>query len=212
MYRTSKYLLLSFPALFLCANLLFGGQEITLPVGTKIALQLDDHLSTKLNSEGDSFTAKVIVPVYLGDRMAVPKGSIVTGSISRIVRPGRLRGKAVMNLLFNSIRIPERSEIPLVASLARVDPEGNAGIKTEGSVQGEGSAGKDATRVLTPGVTGAGIGGLAGRGKGAAIGAGVGAAIGLGTILATRGKDLEMRRGTTLDIVLDRPLVVPTEP
>jgi hypothetical protein len=34
----------------------------------------------------------------------------------------------------------------------------------------------------------------------------VGAAVGLATVLLTRGPELELPRGTTVDIVLDRPL------
>lgn len=188
-----------------------AGGEVVLPEGTRITLQLNDHLSTKLNSEGDKFTANVIVPIYQSDRLVIPKGSTVSGSVSRVLRPGRIKGKAVMNLLFQSIRIPGRGELPIVASLARVDPEGNAGVHGEGSVKGEGSTGGDVARVLTPGLLGTGVGGIAGGGKGAAIGGGVGAAVGLATIFSTRGKDLEMRRGSTMDIALDRALTIPAE-
>jgi hypothetical protein len=188
-----------------------AGGEVTLPEGTRLSLQLNDHLSTKLNSEGDKFTANVIVPIYQGDRLVIPKGSTINGSVSRVLRPGRIKGKAVMNLLFQSIRIPGRGELPIVASLARVDSEGNAGVEGEGSVKGEGSVGSDVARVLKPGLAGAGIGGLAGGGKGAAIGSGVGAIVGLATVFSTRGKDLEMRRGSTMDIALDRALTIPTD-
>jgi hypothetical protein len=188
-----------------------AGGEAVLQEGTRISLQLNDHLSTKVNVEGDRFSANVIAPVYLGDRLIIPKGSIVTGSVSRVLRPGRFKGKAVMNLLFQSIRVPGRGEINIVASLAHVDAEGNSGIQSEGTIRGEGSAGRDAARVLTPGLSGAGIGAIAGGGKGAAIGAGVGAAVGLATIFSTRGKDIEMRRGSTMDIALDRPLSLPGE-
>jgi hypothetical protein len=195
-------------ALAMC-QVCLAGSDTVLPEGTKITLQLNDHLSTKANSEGDSFTAVVMFPVYLGDRMVIPKGSVVKGSISRIIRPGRFKGKAVMNLLFQSIDIPGRGQLPIVAALDKVDPEGNGGIGSEGSITGEGSAGSDIAKVITPGVVGAGIGTLAGGGKGAGIGAGVGAAIGLATVFSSRGKDLEVRRGSTLDISLDRPLTLP---
>jgi hypothetical protein len=188
-----------------------SGGEISLPEGTSIKLQLNNDLSTRLNSEGDNFTANVIAPLYFADRLVIPKGSIVTGSVSRVIRPGRLKGKAVMNLLFSSIQIPGRGELAIVASLARVDQEGNAGVGTEGTVRGEGSTGADAARILKPGLAGAGIGGLAGGGRGAAIGSGVGTVIGLATVFSTRGKDLQMRRGSTLDISLDRPLVIPPD-
>jgi hypothetical protein len=185
--------------------------DVTLPEKTRISLQLNNHLSTKANNEGDSFSAMVTVPVYFGDRIVIPKGSTVSGSISRITRPGRFKGKAVMNLLFQSITIPGRAPLSIVASPARVNDEGTGGVRAEGTIEGEGSGRRDMGRVLTPGIVGAGVGGIAGGGQGAGIGAGVGAAIGLATVFATRGKDLELRRGSTMDISLDRPLTLPQD-
>jgi hypothetical protein len=144
-----------------------AASDSILPEGTRISLQLNDHLSTKGNNEGDSFTAVVISPVYLGDQIVIPKGGLVSGSVSRIIRPGRFKGKAVMTLLFESINVPGRGQFPIVASLIRVDPEGNAGVRSESTVEGEASAGRDVGRVVAPGLTGAGIDTLADGGTGA---------------------------------------------
>jgi hypothetical protein len=184
--------------------------ESILPEGTRITLQLNNNLSTARNNEGDSFTAVVMVPVCMGDRMVIPKGSLVSGSISRLTKPGRFKGKALMTLLFQSINVPGRGELPITASLAAV-PEANGTVRSESTVEGKGSEDSDAERVKTPGLVGAGIGVLAGGGRGAAIGGGAGAIIGLTTVFATRGKHLEFRRGSTMDISLDRPLSIPPE-
>jgi hypothetical protein len=201
--------------LFLCLGAVFGvsqkASEVILAQGTRISVELNDHLGTKLSIEGDSFTANVTAPVYQGERLIIPKGSFVIGSVSRVQRPGRFRGKAVMNVIFESLQIPGKSQVALVASIAQIDPEGNSGIKEEGAIVGEGSKGKDAGRVAKPALVGTGIGALVGGGKGAAIGAGVGAVAGLAGVFATRGKDVELNRGMTLEIVLDRPLVIPVE-
>jgi hypothetical protein len=188
------------------------GTQIIVSQGTRLSLQLNDHLSTKLNNEGDTFTATLLFPVSQGDKLVIPKGSVVTGSISRIVRPGRFRGKAIMNVVFHSLRIPGRGQVSIVASLLAVESGENAGVKSEGAIQGEGSKGKDVATVVKPGAGGAGIGALVGGAKGAAVGSGIGAAVGLATVFATRGKDLEVQRGSTMDVVLDRPLVIPSEP
>jgi hypothetical protein len=186
------------------------GPEMVLGEGTRISLQLNDQLSTKLNNEGDTFTATVTESVYLKDRLVIPKGSIISGSISRVLRPGRFKGKAVMNLLFHSIRFPGSAvPVPIAASLVRVDQEGNAGVRDEGSITAEASKGRDTVKVAAPTLTGAGIGAIVNGGRGAAIGAGIGAAVGLASVLAGRGKDLELRRGSAMDIVLDRPLAIP---
>ena len=185
--------------------------DTILPEKTRITLQLNNHLSTKVNSEGDAFTAYVTTPILVGDRIVIPKGSVVAGSISRILRPGRFKGKAVMNLIFQSINIPGHGQLPIMASLARMGSQGREAIRSEGTVEGESSEGNDIEKVLVPGIAGAGIGGLTGGAKGAAIGSGVGAAIGLATVFATRGKEIEIRRGATLEILLDQALTIPPE-
>jgi len=185
--------------------------ELTLAQGTRIPPQLNDHLSTKNNSEGDPFSAIVIEPVYQGEHLVIPKGSTIAGSISRIVRPGRFGGKATMNLLFNSISIPGRGVLPLTASLVKIDSAGNGSVGNEGAVVGNTSRTGDVVSVIGPAAAGGAIGGGIGGGKGAGIGAGVGAAVGLGSIFMTKGKDLEMRKGATMVISLDRPLPVPLE-
>ncbi|MBM3791603.1 MAG: hypothetical protein FJW35_14815 [Acidobacteria bacterium] len=189
-----------------------SSQAAVVEKGTRLVLQLNDHLSSKLTREGDVFTATVVSPVLLKDRLVIPKGSLVTGRVSRVQRPGRFRGKAMMNLIFETVRIPGKEPLAIVASLTRIDPEGKTATGSEGAVTGEGSAGKDAAGVAKPGLAGAGIGALIGGGKGAAIGAGAGAVAGLATVFATRGKDLEIRRGSTMEVVLDRPLELPPAP
>ena len=187
-------------------------REVVLPEGTKLSLQLNDNLSTKKNNDGDAFTATVTDPVYLKDRVVIPKGSIVCGSVTRVLRAGRFKGKAQMNLLFSSIRLQDAGKtLPIVASLARLDSKTNADTQGEGTITPGSPAGKDAARVGAPAVTGAVIGAIVGRGHGAAIGAGIGAAVGLASILAVHGSDVEVKRGTSMDIVLDRPLSVPQE-
>ena len=44
--------------------------------------------------------------------------------------------------------------------------------------------------------------------KGAGIGAGVGTVVGLATALVSRGNEVELRQGSTLDVVFDRDVVV----
>ena len=186
--------------------------EMTLLEGADIALELNDHLSTKVNKVGDPFTAKVLADVFEGDQIVIPKDSVVTGSVSRVVRPGRFRGRALMNLLFDSIRIPGKGEFPVVASLVELKTENESKVKAEGTIEARGTKRRDVGKVAKPGAVGAGIGALVGGGKGAAISGGIGAAIGLATVFATRGRDIEIRRGSVLEIVLERSLVIEDYP
>ena len=57
--------------------------------------------------------------------------------------------------------------------------------------------------------TGAAIGGMATRTwTGAGIGAGAGGAVGLATVLLSRGKEVDLRQGSTIDVVFDRAVPV----
>ena len=56
-----------------------------------------------------------------------------------------------------------------------------------------------------PAATGAMIGAIAGNsGKGAAIGGGIGAAAGLGAVLLTRGSEVQLLRGSALEMEINR--------
>ncbi len=213
--RHSRLATMLAPALALMLGLAVAqtGGETILPEGTTISLQLNDNLSTKQNKEGDTFTATVVAPVYLKDRIVIPKGCIVGGSILHVMGPGRFKGKAQMSLMFNSIRLPDSSKpLPIAASLSHNCTDGKDDTNPEGTIDPGSSKGKDAAKVGAPTATGAVIGAVVNGGKGAAIGAAVGAAVGLASIFAGHGSDVEVKRGCAMDIVLDRPLAIPSEP
>jgi type IV secretion system protein VirB10 len=77
----------------------------------------------------------------------------------------------------------------------------------EGTVKANGQKGKDAATIGTTTAGGTAIGGLAtGTLKGAGIGGGIGAGVGLIKVLATRGQEVRLPTGTSLEMVLQRPL------
>ena len=77
----------------------------------------------------------------------------------------------------------------------------------EGTIKGDTDKTSDVGSVLKSTGIGAGFGGIAGRSAaGAGIGAAGGAAAGLAMVLLTRGPEMELPRGTSVDIELDRPL------
>lgn len=182
--------------------------EVVLNEGTRMTIRLNDFISTKTARQGDRFTAEVVSSVLQNRDVVIPAGSIVTGRVTQVKRPGRIKGKAELYLRPESIKLPNGAEESMVASVTGVSRGEKGQLKKggEGSIEGEGSKGRDAAVIGTAGGVGAGIGAIAGGAKGTAIGGGSGALIGLAGVLATRGKDLELARGTELDIVLDRPL------
>lgn len=184
-------------------------ERVRLAEGTKISFTLNDGLSTKKNREGDKFSGVVSRSVRVGDQVVIPEGSTVRGTITRVQRAGRVKGRAELGLRLDEIELPNGTRLEVAASLSSLDERERESVTEEGQVKGQGSKGRDTATVATAAGVGTAIGAIAGGGKGAAIGAGSGAAVGAGVVLATRGKDVELRRGSQLVFQLDRALTVP---
>jgi len=174
-----------------------------LPRGTTIPVQLLNKLSTKTLKEGDGVYAMTIFPITLNNEIVIPVGSSVKGKVTVVERPGHVKGRAGLALSFQTLILPTGWTIPLYASLAGAS---DAATTTEGKVEGENTSGEDAAKVVGAVAVPAVIGGVFGGRSAARAGAGIGAAAGLATILLTRGKDIVLDKGSTLEIVLDRPL------
>jgi hypothetical protein len=109
------------------------------------------------------------------------------------------------------VELPDGTELPIAASLTELDEEEKETVTDEGGVKGEGSKKRDAATIGAGAGIGAAIGAITGGGKGAATGGAIGAGAGTGVVLVTRGKDINLKRGTELAIQLDRPLTVPIQ-
>jgi len=176
-------------------------EDAQLPKGTQITLRLNDTLSTASNMEGDEFTAVVVLPVYLGDRIVVPKGSVITGSVSRILRPDRLKGKAVMDLMFQSIRVEGYRQTNIVAALTRVDATESGGMHTADNFAEREKPAESAAKSGNPKI---GVRAQFPDGKKANIGA----SGGLPSVFNSQGDDAGIPRGALMDITLDRSLIL----
>ena len=184
--------------------------EYVLPVGTHILLRLTNALNTKHSVVGDRVYLQTAAPIFQNGRLIIPQGSYVTGEITESQRAGRVKGKSEMNLRFDSLTLPNGVVRDFRSRAGSVDTAGNLD-RTEGRIQGEGSKGKDAGTVAGTTVAGTGLGSIAGAaagnlGMGAGIGAAAGAAAGLARVFGSRGADIVIPAGTTMEMVLDREL------
>jgi hypothetical protein len=74
----------------------------------------------------------------------------------------------------------------------------------EGTIRADSQTGQKIGTVASTTGTGAVVGALSNGGKGALIGAGVGGAVGTAIALLTRGNDVKLDAGTTMEIVIQR--------
>jgi type IV secretion system protein VirB10 len=180
-----------------------------IPQGAHVLLRMENSLNTRTAQEGDYVYLRTAVPIATGGQIAVPSGSYVQGVVSDARRSGRVKGRAQLAIRLETLTLATGKVYRFSPHVSAVDA-GETGQKVVGSentVEQAPGRGQDAGRIAILAGSGAGIGGIADRSwRGAGIGAGVGSAVGLATVLLTRGKEVELRQGSTLDVVFDRPV------
>jgi type IV secretion system protein VirB10 len=182
--------------------------EYTLPPGTRVPLSLINTISTKHSLPGDRVYLETAFPVMGGGRILIPVGSYVAGTVTRVKKPGRVKGRGELYVRFDSLTLPNGVTRDFRARLGGVDASASGDLdKSEGVVKSEGNKAGDARMVGEAAGAGASVGVIASRtAMGAGIGAAAGAAAGLIGVLATRGPDAILPRGSTVEMVLDRTL------
>src|ERR1700736_3009254 len=185
-----------------------SGERIRIPSGTRVAVVLENGISTRSAKAGDSLYFRTSFPITQNNRVVIPVGSYLRGELLESKRPGRIKGRGEFRMRLNTLIFPNGYTVDLTAVPRSADSGGNETMDPEGKVTGPGGKGKDVATVATTTVTGAGIGAIADGAKGAGIGAGIGGLAGLGAVLLTRGPDAQLPRGSTLDVVLEHALIL----
>ena len=173
-----------------------GDQIIVIPAETELVVELLSEINTDDSKEGERFQARVITPSELN-------GAIVEGRISKLEKPGRIKRRASMTLMFDQIRLSETRWANYNAILTEVLPVKGDNIRkvdTEGTVQGKSSVKSDVIKVGAATGTGLVVGAVVAGPVGAGVGAGVGAAFGVGAVVVERGKHINIAKGQQLRI------------
>jgi hypothetical protein len=186
-----------------------GAAAAEIPQGAHVLLRMENSLNTRTAQEGDFVYLRTAVPIANAGEIAVPAGSYVQGVVSEAKRSGRVKGRGQLAIRLETLTLGSGKVYKFAPHVSSVD-SGDSGQKVvgaENTIEQAPSRGKDVERIAILAGSGAGIGGIADRSwKGAGIGAGVGSAVGLATVLLSRGKEVELRQGSTLDVVFDRPV------
>ncbi len=185
-------------------------KTITVPSGTRVPLTMKQGLTTKNAKPGDPVYAQTAFPIVMNDRIVIPPGTFVQGEIRRVLRPGRVKGRAELQMSFTSMIFPNGYTLLLPGAVQGTPGDANtAGVKDkEGTIEGDSSKGKDVGTIVGTAIPGAGIGALAGGAKAAGIGAASGGALGLATVLFTRGPEIQLGVGDSIEMVIERSLTI----
>jgi type IV secretion system protein VirB10 len=194
-------------------------KSYVVPAGTKILLQLRSAINTKSAKQGDGVYLASTFPVVVGNRVMIPSGVYVQGTIDKVVRAGHVKGKSQLDMHFTSIIFPNGTVVEIPGIVNSLPGAHKQSVKDdgEGTIEQSGDKGRNAGEVakiaIPTGGTVGSIGGLAGghplAGGIAGIGAGLAAA---GIVsLFTRGADVNIESGTQVEMLLQRPLLLEEE-
>jgi len=188
------------------AETLVGTSALSVPAGTLLHCRTTQTLTTKLYFQGDAFTVSVAEPVSMNGHVAIPVGSTLAGRITRMERPGRIKGVGQMRLTVEQITLPDGRTLPLSATLMTAYGVDNVRVVgSEGMIKGPSSRVPDFEEI------GAGTAGGTLLGLIFAhpiIGATAGLTATTVDRLRRRGKDLTIPAGTQLNYQLMRELAI----
>jgi hypothetical protein len=166
--------------------------------GTQLVIRLNDRLSSNDSRVGDRFSATVTEPNRYD-------GARVSGHIRSLNKSGKVKGRTIMTLAFDSIELREGGTGTMRAEVVRVyDSDSTSKVDEEGNVQSKSRGNQTLKRSGIGAAAGAVLGGILGGGKGAAIGLIIGGAAGAGSIAIEGSKELELEAGTEMLIRVTR--------
>ena len=102
-----------------------------IPVGTVIPLRLESQINTISASMGDQFNATLISDIMINDKIVLPAGSVVRGTVGSMRKAGLFMKEGKIMLIFDHIVTPAGKQIPMYAYLAH-----DTNINYEGYIVG----------------------------------------------------------------------------
>jgi hypothetical protein len=165
--------------------------------GTRLAIRMNDELSTETSRPGDGFTATLSEPVLdATGAVIIPAGATVRGRVAGVAPSTRVGQTATLQLAFEAVSFGGGS-YPLEATVEQ------AAVQRQTRTSAAEQVGKVAAGAAAGAVLGRVIGGdRGGTIRGAAVGAAAGTAVAMGTADV----DAVLPRGAEVVIRVDRPI------
>jgi len=168
--------------------------EVTVPSDAVLGLQIERTVTSELARVEDKVEARVTRDVRVENRVAIPAGSTVRGSVTEVDKGGRIKGRARLAIRFHTIVLADGTQLAL-----KSDP-----VVREGASAG----GESAAKVGGAAIGGAILGAILGGGKGAAIGGAVGAGAGTAAAMSNDRNPATLSAGTTVTVRMQAPVTV----
>jgi hypothetical protein len=185
---------------------------LTVPAETEVAVQMLSGIHTRVSRVNDLVTARLLQPVYVNGRVALPSGSLLDGRITMIHPSRRLHRPGELGLRFEKIIMPDGQAKSIGAVLAALESPEQLRLRID--AEGHLSASRGVSlKSLFAGI--AGLGAFGGVKAAAAGGATLSKVLPLGSagwlgyeILWPRGRDVNLPPETICRLRLNGPLTV----
>ncbi|MCR4880700.1 MAG: hypothetical protein K6A44_01930 [bacterium] len=194
-----------------------------IPAGTVIPVKLETAISTTYVDTGDQFTAILPADVLVGDKILLPAGSVIRGTVGKTKKANFCRKEAQIMLIFDHIVTPAGKQLPIYAYMT-----GYSNVNYEGYITGGTSYAKEFKKDASKGKDIVVNATTYGVDKGLEYWGGVpvvltapvcalgGAIGGCGYIVGksiynvfVKGDEVNLGKGTVMNITLAKPLDVP---
>jgi len=181
---------------------------------------LESGITTRTAKPGDTVYFQTTYPIAQDNRIVIPMGTFARAEVTETKRAGHLNGRAQLRMRITSLTFSNGYVASFAAIPGTLDMRAKESVDDGGAIKGASGAAKDQSTIggataggLLLGTYGGFVGAIAtgsGRAFGTGVLAGGGAGLLTGLILITvnRGPDVELRPGTSLDAIFDRPLTL----
>ena len=143
--------------------------DVRVSRGTTLPIRINQHISVKTSRAGDRFTGEMVRDIAAegSDRVAIPRGTPVSGVIDAAHRRGHFKGRSILELRLTSMEMNgQRYRLDTSDNVRTKKGKGKRSAAFIGGGAGLGML----VGGLASGGVGLLVGGLAGAGAGTAIG------------------------------------------
>jgi len=184
--------------IFISANAQTDSSIYQLQTGTKIRVQMDNEINSKVSSENDTFTVKISEPLKVRESVVLPIGTIIEGRVTKVKRAA-LGGKSgSLEVSFETLRSPDGAKQKIEGVLVN-------------RLNAESSSTTTALTIVGGTALGAIVGAVSKAKSGALIGAALGAGAGASIAFLRKGKDVKIKTDEEFEIELTKNVTLPVQ-
>jgi hypothetical protein len=121
------------------------------PSGSSVHVRLLTALSSGTSRQGDEVEAVISRPLFDGDRLVLPQGSLLKGSVVQVRAARRLSRNGQLRMVFHQLLLPDGLEQKVEATLAGVQAGKGEEVKLD--AEGGAEANSPKTRYLATGIS-----------------------------------------------------------